>query len=283
MRLKRIHPATVIATAALVLAATGGASGATRAISNLIGGGQIQNHSITSKDLAPNSIIRSDIAAGAVGSHQVAAGAIGARQLAPAAIHRNNIAPGSITTDDLADFAVTNDKLDLNSVTSDRLVDGSVTTGKLADGAVTQSKIGAGEVGTGQLAAGSVTYSKLAPLGPINYVGQPGNPPFIGNAGNSNTNVDFSEDGNVGYYLGNDGLVHLTGRADPSTLNQNPNQLFTLPAALAPAHRLTFLGECPCGAFGDFGLAGVIVFPGGGVNVYQPHTSLSGISFRPGE
>jgi hypothetical protein len=262
---------TVISTAALVLAATGGASGATHAIGKLIAGNAVKPNSITSKDIARHAVHSSDIANGAIRQNQIA----------PGAIHAKALAPGSVDTDALADFAVTTDKLDLGAVTSDRLADGSATTSKLADGAVDEQKLALGSVGKGQLQSGSVSADKLAtPLEPIQYAGSAALP-FIGNAQNSN--VRDSGLGPVGYYVDELGLVHLVGVADPSTDNQNPNQVFALPASLAPSHSLRFPAVCPCGAFSAPGAGEVIVHPGGVVVTFNQETSLDGVIFRPGE
>jgi hypothetical protein len=95
--------------------------------------------------------------------------------------------------------------------------------------------------------------------------------------------VGDGSDGGVGYYLDVNGLIHLTGRAEPSTDNENPNQIFTLPRTFAPANRVTFVGECPCGFAGAPGVTNVIVGPDGTVEAFAPETSLDGITLYPGE
>jgi hypothetical protein len=304
--LRHPSPAAVISTIALVLAATGGASGATRLVGHLVSGGQIAPHSVSNRDIAPGAIRSADIARGAVHTSQIAKGAIVTSQIGSGQIRTTNIANGAVTTNqlapgavtasrlghgqvgttDLADGAVTTDKLDLQAVTTDRIADGAVTQGQLASGAVGSAQITSGAVGTDALARASVTPSRIAPLGPTHFVGAHGEPTFIGNADNANSDSRFPTDGgdpSAGYYVDQLGLVHLTGKVDPSTDNANPNQVFDLPPSLGPSHRLQFATVLPGSGFNFVDLGEVIVFPGGGISAFSPETPLDGITFRPGQ
>jgi hypothetical protein len=305
---RRLHPSPAmgVALVALVLAGTGGAGAAVRGAEHLVTGKQIKAHSITGRDLAHGSVGASVIAHGAVTSAALHRGAVTAGAIAPGSvsgsdlaraavgasdidvaglervlgekpIDPNQIPSGAITTDKLADYAVEANKIDFGAVTAAQLADGSVTTGKLADGGVTTSK----------LANASVTAAKLAPLDAIHYIGTPGNPGFIGNADNcdtdAGTSADCSGDENAGYYVDQEGLVHLVGRINPSTDKANPNQVFALPVSLGPGHRLDFVTARGAQGLSPNATEDVLVQPGGGVVTFDNETYLDGIVYRPGE
>jgi hypothetical protein len=304
-----------VALAALVLAATGGAGAAVRDGEHLINGRQIKAHSITGRDLAKRSVgsaalVRGAVTSGAIASNAVtgnaiATGAVGSTDLAPGAvspidinvagleqvlgqrpISPNQIPSGAITTDKLADFAVESGKIDSGAVTTLQLGNQAVTHAKLADGAVTNGNLVDGAVTNAKLADGSVTQAKLAPLESTHYIGTGSNPGFDGNADNCSTEPTTSEDcfgdGPAGYYVDQDGLVHLVGRVNPSTTKATSLAVFDLPANLRPANNLEFVTSRGAQGFSE-ATGSVLIGPNGTVATFDPETWLDGIVFRPGE
>jgi hypothetical protein len=91
-RLPRLHPATVIALLALVMA-----SGGTSLAGSVLNGGDLKNGTVSRKKIASNAIDASRIAANAVGTAKLAKGSVNSSKLAKGAVTAGALAPGSVT------------------------------------------------------------------------------------------------------------------------------------------------------------------------------------------
>jgi hypothetical protein len=159
-REKLLHPATIVATIALLVALSGAGYAATK-----IGTGQLRNGAVTRAKIKNNAITASKIAAGAVAARDLARGSVTAGKLAP----------GAVTTPGLANGSVTQGKLGANAVTGAALANGSVTNAKLGPNAVTGAKIAgatitAANIQNGQVVKGSgnlLSTRVLLPAGAV--------------------------------------------------------------------------------------------------------------------
>ena len=86
-----LHPATIIATIALVVALSGASYAATK-----IGTGGLKNKAVTRAKIADNAVTGPKIAAGAVAARDLARGSVSAGKLAPGAVTTPGLANGSV-------------------------------------------------------------------------------------------------------------------------------------------------------------------------------------------
>ena len=101
MRLSKPSPSMVVATIALVFAATGTGIAATGAITGV----DITNGSITSADLATGAVTSADIATGAVTSADIATGGVTSLEIRDGAVVSKDIQNSTIGTQDIAPVA----------------------------------------------------------------------------------------------------------------------------------------------------------------------------------
>lgn len=147
-----------------------------------IGGGALEDGSVTRAKLADGAVDGAKLADGSVGSEHlrigavdadaVAAGAIGTDALENDAVTGAKLAAGVVDTTHLADEAVTTEKVADASITSGKFAEGAVDgfaiaasavdTHHLATGAVTAEKLAAGAVGIASIEDGSITRAKIA-------------------------------------------------------------------------------------------------------------------------
>jgi hypothetical protein len=140
-REKLLHPATIIATIALIVALSGASYAATK-----VGTGGLKNKAVT----------RAKIANNAVTGPKIATGAVAARDLARGSVSAGKLASGAVTTPALANGSVAAGKLAANAVTAAALANGSVTTDKLGPNAVTGAKIAGSTITAANIQNGQV-------------------------------------------------------------------------------------------------------------------------------
>jgi hypothetical protein len=152
-----LHPATLIACAALFVSLGGVTYAATQ-----IGTRQIANGAVTGKKIRRGAVGAKRLANGAVTNAKLARGAVSGDRIADGGVTGSKLAEGAVTTGKLGELSVTTGKLADSAVTTGKLADAAVTTGKLADRAATTGKLADNAVTTGKLADNAVTTTKLA-------------------------------------------------------------------------------------------------------------------------
>ena len=148
MRLSKPSPSMVVATIALVFAATGTGIAATGAITGV----DITNGSITSADLATGAVTSADLATGAVKSV--------------------DLATGAVTSADLATGAVTSPKIPGGTITSRTIQNGSIETEDIAPVARYDGE--AAKAAMIRIAEGFRAAAIPGPAGPVGAVGSAG-------------------------------------------------------------------------------------------------------------
>jgi trimeric autotransporter adhesin len=143
-----LHPATIIATIALLVALSGAGYAATK-----IGTGQLKNNAVTTAKIKNNAITTAKIRTGAVQGGDLATNAVTARALAPNAVTGRDLAAGAVGTASIANGAVSGDKV----------ATGAITAAKLGNGSVTDEKLGANSVTAAKIAGGTITAANVAP------------------------------------------------------------------------------------------------------------------------
>jgi hypothetical protein len=133
-----LHPATIIAVIALLVALSGVGYAATT-----IGTSQIKNNAVTTAKIKNNAVTAAKIKNNAVTAAK--------------------IANGAVTAAKLANDAVTAAKLGGGAVGTSALANGSVDAAKLANGAVTTDKLGANAVTGAKIAGATITAANIAP------------------------------------------------------------------------------------------------------------------------
>ena len=137
-------------------------------------------------------------------------------------------------------------KLPKNSVGAKQIKKNAVTGAKIKNGAVTATKLGPNSVGTASISDGAITSSKiaegqvtaraLAAPEAFRSAGLTPNPSFnCANAPNQWASSRPDVNGEVGYYRGLDGTVHLSGDAARCGSPYFGDVIFALPPGYAPA------------------------------------------------
>jgi hypothetical protein len=144
-----LHPATIIAVIALLVALSGMGYAATK-----IGTAQLKNNAVTTPKLKNNAVTTAKIRSGAVRSGDLATNAVTSRTLGANAVTGAKIASGSVGATALANGGVTGEKIATGAVTAAKLANGSVTDEKLGPNAVTGAKIAGGTITAANLAPG---------------------------------------------------------------------------------------------------------------------------------
>jgi hypothetical protein len=156
-----LHPATIVATIALLVALGGAAYSAAT-----IGSADIRNGAVTGPKIARNAVTGPKIAPGAVGRRDLARAAVSSGKIAPAAVGAGALGTGAVTPGKLAPNAVTGATLANGSVTTDKLGPNAVTGAKIAGATITGANIQNGQVvkGNGNLLSARV----VVPAGAVN-------------------------------------------------------------------------------------------------------------------
>ncbi len=146
-----LHPATIIAVIALLVALSGAGYAATK-----IGTAQLKNNAVTTPKiknaavntakLKNNAVNSSKLAAGAVRAADLGAGSVGASALTNDAVTAAKIAGGAVGTNAIANGSVNGAKLGNGSVTNEKLGPNAVTGAKIAGATITAANIAAGQV-----------------------------------------------------------------------------------------------------------------------------------------
>ena len=155
-----LHPATIIATIALIVALSGASYAATK-----IGTGGLKNKAVTRAKIADNAVTGPKIAAGAVAARDLARGSVSAGKLAPGAVTTPGLANGSVAAGKLAANAVTGAALANGSITTDKLGPNAVTGAKIAGSTITAANIQNGQVVKG--AGNLLSVRLLVPSGAV--------------------------------------------------------------------------------------------------------------------
>lgn len=157
---KLLHPATIIATLALLVALSGAGYAATK-----IGTAQLKNGAVTKAKIKNNAVTGAKISGGAVGSKDLARGAVTSGKIAGGAVTGPGLATGAVTSSKLAGGAVGGAALGNGSVTNAKLGPNAVTGAKIAGSTITAANIQNGQVvkGNGSL----LTANQLLPAGAV--------------------------------------------------------------------------------------------------------------------
>jgi hypothetical protein len=143
-----LHPATIIAVIALLVALSGAGYAATK-----IGTAQLKNNAVTTPKVKNGAVSTAKLKNNAVSSAKLAGGAVRAADLGN----------GAVTGAKLADDAVTAAKIAGGAVGTNALANGGVDGAKLGNGAVTNEKLGPNAVTGAKIAGGTITAANIAP------------------------------------------------------------------------------------------------------------------------
>ena len=143
-----LHPATIIAVIALLVALSGAGYAATT-----IGTSQLKNNAVTTPKIKNAAVNTAKLKNNAVNSSKLASGAVKAADLAN----------GAVTGAKLANDAVTAAKIAGGAVGTNALAAGAVDSGKLGNGSVSGEKIGPNAVTGPKIAGGTITAANIAP------------------------------------------------------------------------------------------------------------------------
>ncbi len=166
-RLRRVHPATLIALLALFVA-VGGPAEAARLINGktirkgTVRGRQIKDRSLTTRDLSVGTrrSLRAT-PAGSVGASQIRNGAVSLDKLAPNSVTGNQVFDHSLSAVDLLHDTLSAAEIAPNAITNSEIATNAVTKSDIATGAVGQAEIGAAAVGTGEIIDGDLHATDL--------------------------------------------------------------------------------------------------------------------------
>jgi hypothetical protein len=146
-----LHPATIIAVIALLVALSGAGYAATKIgtaqlKNNAVSTPKIKNAAVNTAKLKNNAVNSSKLAGGAVRAADLGAGSVGAAALANDAVTAAKIAGGAVGTNALANGGVDGAKLGNGAVTNEKLGPNAVTGAKIAGGTITAGNIAPGQV-----------------------------------------------------------------------------------------------------------------------------------------
>jgi hypothetical protein len=150
-RERLLHPATILAVIALLVALSGAGYAATK-----IGTSQLKNNAVTKVKIKNGAVSTAKIQNGAVNSAKLAGGAVRAADLGNAAVGSGALASGAVTAAKIAAGAVGSNALATGSVGGAKLANGSVSDEKLGPNAVTGAKIAGGTITAANIAPGQV-------------------------------------------------------------------------------------------------------------------------------
>ena len=169
-----LHPATVIATIALLVALSGAGYAATKigtpqlknnAVTtpkiknNAVNTAKLKNNAVNTAKLQNNAVNSAKLASGAVRAADLGAGSVGAAALAGGAVGTGALANGAVEGAKLGNGSVTNEKLGPNAVTGAKIAGATITAANIAPGQVVTGK---GELVSGRLSLGpAVTGNTL--------------------------------------------------------------------------------------------------------------------------
>lgn len=159
-----LHPATIIATLALLVALGGAGYAATK-----IGTAQLKNGAVTTAKIRNNAVTTAKITNNAVNSAKLRAGAVRAADLGAGAVGAAALANGAVTAAKIGAGAVEGPALGNGSVTTAKLGPNAVTAAKIGGSTITAAKIAPGQVvtGDGQLVSGRLALAAGTAVTPL--------------------------------------------------------------------------------------------------------------------
>jgi hypothetical protein len=146
-----LHPATIIAVIALLVALSGAGYAATT-----IGTSQLKNNAVTTPKIKNAAVNTAKLKNNAVNSSKLASGAVKAADLGSGAVTAAKLANNAVTAAKIAGGAVGTNALATNAVDAAKLANGAVTTDKLGANAVTGAKIAGATITAANIAPGQV-------------------------------------------------------------------------------------------------------------------------------
>lgn len=153
-----LHPATIIAVIALMVALSGVGYAA-----STIGTAQLKNNAVTTAKIKNNAVTTAKIKNSAVTSAKLGSNAVTSAKLAAGAVAGSDLGPNAVGTVALADGAVVAAKLAGGAVGVNAIANGAVDAAKLGNGSVTDEKLGPGAVTGAKIAGGTITAANIAP------------------------------------------------------------------------------------------------------------------------
>jgi hypothetical protein len=150
-----LHPATIVAVIALLVALSGAGYAATK-----IGTAQLKNNAVTTPKIKNAAVNAAKLKNNAVTSAKLASGAVAAADIGNNAVTGPKIANDAVTAAKIAGGAVGTNALAAGSVDSGKLGNGSVSGEKLGPNAVTGPKIAGGTITAANIAPGQVVTGK---------------------------------------------------------------------------------------------------------------------------
>src|SRR5262245_58314223 len=164
-----LHPGTIIAVIALLIALSGAGYAATtigtaQLKNNAVTTPKIKNAAVNTAKLKNNAVNSSKLASGAVAAADLGNGAVTGAKLANDAVTAAKIAGGAVGTSALASGGVDAAKLATGAVTTDKLGPNAVTGAKIAGATITAANIASGQVvkGGGTFVTGRVLVADAA-------------------------------------------------------------------------------------------------------------------------
>ena len=152
-----LHPATIIATIALLVALSGVGYAATK-----IGTAQLKNNAVSTAKLKNNAVSTAKLKNGAVSTAKLKNNAVNSSKLASGAVRAADLGAGSVGGAALANGAVTAAKIAGGAVGTSALATGSVDSAKLGNGSVTGEKLGPNAVTGPKIAGATITAANIA-------------------------------------------------------------------------------------------------------------------------
>jgi hypothetical protein len=196
-----LHPATIIAVIALLVALSGAGYAATT-----IGTAQLKNNAVTTPKIKSAAVTTAKLKNNAVNSSKLASGAVRAADLGNGAVTGPKIADDAVTAARIANGAVGTTELAAGAVDGSKLRNGSVGTNELAPNAVTGAKIAGGTITAANIAPGQVITGKgqlfsgrlVLPLatGPATLLAMPGVATFAVDCTATGANTTVTNDSN---------------------------------------------------------------------------------------
>jgi len=153
-----LHPATIIALMALLVALSGVGYAATT-----IGTAQLKNNAVTTPKIKNAAVNTAKLKNSAVNASKLASNAVTAAKIASNAVTAAKIAGNAVTEAKIASSAVTAAKIAGAAVGTSALANGAVDGNKLANDSVGTAELGPSAVTGAKIAGGTITAANIAP------------------------------------------------------------------------------------------------------------------------
>ncbi len=223
------------------------------------------------------------VALGGTGAY--AANTIGSTDIIDNEIRTADVRNDNSSGGGLGSIDIANGEMTTLEIRDDVQPFGGLFSQDLAADSVGRSELADGAVGSAELAFRSVTSDKLAAPDGWHYFGQSGQPGLQSGWVNydSASSPGSALFANAGYYIDNDGAVHLGGIVKNGTFG-GANPIVTLPVSLCPYYYRIF----PVSSGNSIGRVTVNYVTANGCavnadNGVSTYLSLDGIVFRPSQ